>query len=480
MLTNTMLKKNRISSAILAATLAATTSLAAHAEDPVGALRVWQDGFGFGPDNGNWRVDKHPRILADVNGDGLDDIVGFANAAVYVSLSTGSQYLTARRWIEDFVIRKGGWDVDKHPRLLADVNGDGMDDIVAFGNGGMRVALSTGGRFEEDFAWHVPEFGVDHRWLDGAKHTRYAADVNGDGRADIVGFGSDELVTAISTISDGVGSFVVDDRWGIPFGDYYYGTYDGFDPVVHQRFVTDVDGDGRADIVAIKDDTRIHLSSATGIAQRPSLVIDDFGFYDGYDDNNRYPRYIADMDGNGVKDIVGFAYEQIHVTLLEKVDPACTEACAIKVSGSQFNDASESFVQTSGGWQSLRHPRFVEDVNGDGRADVLGFADNGVWVSYSEDTGDDGLGDRLTPPVRTVSNYGFSKGGWRTEKHVRTLADVDGNGRPDIVGFGHVGVFVSRFNTFAPEDCVLQASEFFDPDANPDHAKAFRSLCVFD
>ena len=127
---------------------------------------------------------------------------------------------------------------------------------------------------------------------------------------------------------------MVDDRWGIPFGDYYYGTYDGFDPVVHQRFVTDVDGDGRADIVAIKDDTRIHLSSATGIAQQPSLEIEDFGFYDGYDDNNRYPRYIADMDGNGVKDIVGFAYDQIHVTLLEKVDPACTEACAITVSGS--------------------------------------------------------------------------------------------------------------------------------------------------
>ena len=47
MLTNMMLKKNPISSAILAATMAATTSLAAHANDPVGAARSWLEGMGY-------------------------------------------------------------------------------------------------------------------------------------------------------------------------------------------------------------------------------------------------------------------------------------------------------------------------------------------------------------------------------------------------------------------------------------------------
>jgi hypothetical protein len=28
-----------------------------------------------------------------------------------------------------------------------------------------------------------------------------------------------------------------------------------------------------------------------------------------------------------------------------------------------------------------RHPRFMADTTGDGRADVVGFGDAGVWVS---------------------------------------------------------------------------------------------------
>jgi hypothetical protein len=37
-----------------------------------------------------WRVDRHPRFLADVNDDDRADIVGFGDAGVYVSLATGS------------------------------------------------------------------------------------------------------------------------------------------------------------------------------------------------------------------------------------------------------------------------------------------------------------------------------------------------------------------------------------------------------
>jgi hypothetical protein len=35
----------------------------------------------------------------------------------------------------------------------------------------------------------------------------------------------------------------------------------------------------------------------------------------------------------------------------------------------------------AGGWRVQQHPRFVEDVTGDGRADIVGFANIGVYVS---------------------------------------------------------------------------------------------------
>ena len=37
----------------------------------------------------------------------------------------------------------------------------------------------------------------------------------------------------------------------------------------------------------------------------------------------------------------------------------------------------------AGGWSKANHPRFVADVNGDKRADIVGFGDKGVFVTLS-------------------------------------------------------------------------------------------------
>ena len=42
-----------------------------------------------------------------------------------------------------------GWSAARHDRMLADLNGDGRADIVAWGDNGMRVALSDGDSFNE-------------------------------------------------------------------------------------------------------------------------------------------------------------------------------------------------------------------------------------------------------------------------------------------------------------------------------------------
>ena len=48
----------------------------------------------------------------------------------------------------------GKWSVERHPRFIADVNGDGRDDIVAFGGEGVFVALSTSTADVPSFAKH--------------------------------------------------------------------------------------------------------------------------------------------------------------------------------------------------------------------------------------------------------------------------------------------------------------------------------------
>lgn len=40
--------------------------------------------------------------------------------------------------------------------------------------------------------------------------------------------------------------------------------------------------------------------------------------------------------------------------------------------------------------------------------------------------------------------YNENAGGWRTDRHPRFLTDITGDGRVDIVGFGGPGVHVAR------------------------------------
>ena len=142
----------------------------------------------FGPAAGGWSSDNtYPRELADVNGDGTADIVGFGNAGVFVSLATGGGHFAAPTYeLAAFGPAAGDWSSqDQYPRELADVNGDGTADIV----GSVLVA------FRNILALHVPSglYALD------ATDT---SDVDGDG----IGQGARLCSTSRATGADITGS----------------------------------------------------------------------------------------------------------------------------------------------------------------------------------------------------------------------------------------------------------------------------------
>jgi hypothetical protein len=142
------------------------------------------------PEAARWLVDRHPRFLADITGDGKADIVGFGDAGVWTALSNGDGTFQAPQFVLDnFGQEAGGWRVDKHPRFLADITGDGKADIVGFGDAGVWTALSNGdGTFAFTAQLALEDFGYDQSWRVD-EHVRLMADVTGEGWADIVGFG---------------------------------------------------------------------------------------------------------------------------------------------------------------------------------------------------------------------------------------------------------------------------------------------------
>ena len=129
-----------------------------------------------------WRVDQHVRELADVNGDGRADVVGFGNSGVQVALGqSNGTFGTPRMSVRNFGTAQG-WSNARHVRTLADVDGDRRDDIVGFGNAGVYVAYSQG-----DGSFTAPQLKIrDFGWNQGWRvdqHPRELADLNGNGTA---------------------------------------------------------------------------------------------------------------------------------------------------------------------------------------------------------------------------------------------------------------------------------------------------------
>lgn len=374
---------------------------------------LWLGNYGY--DTG-WRVSQHPRFVTDVNGDGRDDVVGFGNAGAYVSLSNGSSFSSPSLWVADYGYEAGGWRVERHPRMMSDVDGDGLDDIVGFSNAGVYVSRSTGSSFSAPVLW-VNNYGFEAGGWQVERHPRILADVNGDGRNDVVGFGNAGAYVSLSTGS----SFSSPALWVNDFG-YEAG---GWRVDQHPRMMADVNGDGLDDIVGFSNaGAYVALSNGSSFSS-PALWVNNYGYETGGWWVDRHPRMMADVNGDGRADIVGFGNAGAYVSLS---------------SGSGFS-APSLWVNNYGyssGWLMDRHPRFVTDIDGDERADIVGFGDAGAYVSRSTGVG-------FEAPQLWGGNFGYVVGGWRVDRHPRVVGDVTGDGLKDIVGFGYAGAYAAPY-----------------------------------
>jgi hypothetical protein len=67
--------------------------------------------------------------MADMDGDGRQDVVAFGNDGLFVSLNKGSYFEKATKWTSEFS-KLTGWDPSKNSRQIVDVNNDGLPDVV--------------------------------------------------------------------------------------------------------------------------------------------------------------------------------------------------------------------------------------------------------------------------------------------------------------------------------------------------------------
>jgi hypothetical protein len=141
--------------------------------------------------------------VADINGDGRADVIGFGTAGTLVALGQANGTFAAATLARANFGTSQGWSTqDAFARVTGDVNGDGKADVVGFGVAGTFVAYGQADGTLSAATLDAANFGANQGWNSDNVFHRELADLNGDGRADIVGFGFNGVFA--STAFDGL------------------------------------------------------------------------------------------------------------------------------------------------------------------------------------------------------------------------------------------------------------------------------------
>lgn len=300
-----------------------------------------------------------------------------------------------------------------------DLNGDGRADLLAVNQMETDALLSTGSGFTVA-KWLTDEFygygGV------------FAADITGDGFSAGVAFAG-AYIGVVHTSGAGFGTVANNYAEWLAY------------PFVGSRgmFLADVDGDRKADAVAISDDAvQVAVSTGYNFSLPVTWAVGDFTGYSA--------AFLADLDGDGKADIAAIGATSVDVYLS---------------TGASFNTGTSWRGSTLSASQGV----FFADVDGDGRADAVRVENDGVWVALSD-------GNSLDRDVQWSGQASFG-----TE--ATFLADADGDGRADVVALdsSDVRVALSTGSTFSAPAVWYSGS--FAGSINTTVAPASSAACTF-
>ena len=354
---------------------------------------------------GGFDDDNTGPLLGDFNGDGKQDIAKLVynvvsnvteyEISVVLGNSNGVVHLTpAPNNVDD-------------PIIVGDVNGDGKDDIIMVhpAGGGCRAAerkiapsvFGCGATFDVLISNGDGTFTLGNNYFisNFSLNGGLLTDINGDGKLDILAVDSETPGLVMSVLGNGDGTF---QNVATTFA-----TLSGVAP--QNLFFADFNGDGTLDFAGADNTTNqinVYLASGSGSFAAPVALITPNATYDSCFNT------AGDLSGDSKPEIVSTNCRDNTITVyLNNGD------------GSFQNGV---YYDNAGDLATSPEAATIADMNGDGNNDIVVANPGSGMITVFLGNGDG------TVAIPTI---GYTTGGFPFTAPL--LADFTGDGLPDVV-----------------------------------------------
>lgn len=356
------------------------------------------------------------RITADINGDGIDEVLGVKDVSVQIMQINSDLSYSIAIALED----------DRIPQILNskttplvtafNANADAFMDLLIISDQGIYSAISLGDTFQP-FQQQLEVFTNTPNWFQYPE-TITIGDINADGISDLIYVEKTGIWVAHGN-SEPAG-FSEFELW-VPLSDLEI-TWDILQPTLR---VTDINGDAYSDIIFFsKQGTYIYYSNGSS-AYSSEFLIDNFCFDQGW--SHSTPRFVADLSGDNQPDLLGVGQYGVVVN-------GSPLSSSIQTNHWIYGLGNDPLL---GGYDFSSSTVITGDLNGDGRSDLAGFGGDNCNILLSS-------GLCLLDPI-LIDDYTLEN--YDNNRHSVLCGNFIGNSASEIIIFGEYAAEIIQISS---------------------------------